>query len=391
MFKHLNNERYLCNIKKYIYYEDREEYLEYIVNALSFCNTNNLVVDGLNSVVYGNSTILDIEEFELVIYTTSDLIKTTKELANYLYENSTAKTFDKNYVVVNFLIPYREHHVFVNTRRLFKVIYYNKQFGNDVLSSIGIHAQIFDIDTMIIPPEFKLIQMVHTLYRFESIDNWKGLLAQINNIYNRIVYINFNKQADQLIIGGDDKGINKTLISKLDYIIVGDYALGSAGRLQFISADKPNEIIDKLSSMGMSAKYKQNTVFIPGDIQLKKYIFTINDGFSFDVYNSTSYELVPYRMKSGKKIASMIVILRFKLIDLWVLKLMNMGNFNVSKETFDRYIKQIKGIIEYIHLKFYTIEPVEGIYVSEVTKRNEILRNVYRIPKYYPYLSQAKK
>jgi len=146
------------------------------------------------------------------------------------------------------------------------------------------------------------------------------------------------------IIQHHDLTILQKFLPNSDHILIGDYAIEystSANKTNYSLIDAANKLTDIprrmqiITSMApefilSTLKTLLNTqlhsithiVNLPQDFQLSKYtIYAItNRGYFIpivDIFNSTTYELIPYTLQGGIKLGNITVLMRFKLIDMW--------------------------------------------------------------------------
>jgi len=254
--------------------------------------------------------------------------------------------------------------------------------------------------------EIQLLDIYRRLYNpyptreVISYDTYDVLLDYENKLYNVIAedIITRASGIEQDIMsvtraeGGDDTAhgaaqslhsaipiIAKKLIPELSKInsttvIVGDYALRQImpnypyqERLQILTTESMENMKKLLTSMIANDKDIKRSVpagakitgikyplNLPNDIMMEKFSLYLDSGGSqayiCDVFNSPSYELIPYITINGVgggtsnvaaiKYANLVVCLRFKFIDLYVSRLIN--NIREGKDEF--IIKKINQI-----------------------------------------------
>jgi len=126
----------------------------------------------------------------------------------------------------------------------------------------------------------------------------------------------------------------------------------SSGRLQVVAvspvADEAEEVATLAKSHGISVTWGINTPRIPSDSRMERLTVYIvhphNRGREpiLDIYNCGSYEAVPYRLaklsKNGPdiKIGTPFLIMRFRLVDLWTIRILE--KMNVIKSEYARTI-----------------------------------------------------
>ncbi len=188
------------------------------------------------------------------------------------------------------------------------------------------------------------------------------------------------KEIEEISGGSEYKAvpiIAKQLIKELsdlnkDTVIVGDYALyqilpnyPKEERLQILTTESMENIKNITAGILSSNKDLKNYVGVkvigiryplnlPNDIMIEKFSLYLQNGdvqtFICDVFNSPSYEMIPFIGGSKIKYANLIVCLRFKFIDLYVSRLIH--NLREGKDEFIvKKINQIAGSISMIRNK----------------------------------------
>lgn len=236
-------------------------------------------------------------------------------------------------------------------------------------------------ELLLMPPELELMDIYHKLYSPDKAENWEDLLTIEYNLYETF------KERKQIIKGGHNdcakniitsiETIKKLII--LDFIrnqpivLIGEWAsqlmlYGETKKPFSDNYEKVQLIIDTpiedfSNALEVFLKditpykptFREEKLHIISDSRLKKYTFFINgvctaSGQRFerpflDVFNSGTYELIPYQLsgifikKDGHKnggdnnqypndikIGSAFVLLRFLLLDIWILRIIkNLG------------------------------------------------------------------
>lgn len=127
---------------------------------------------------------------------------------------------------------------------------------------------------------------------------------------------------------------------------------GTGARLQVVAvspvADEAEEVAALAKAHGISVTWGINTPRIPSDSRMERLTVYVvhphNRGREpiLDIYNCGSYEAVPYRLvklsKNGPdiKIGTPFLIMRFRLVDLWTIRILE--KMNVIKSEYARAI-----------------------------------------------------
>jgi len=279
------------------------------------------------------------------------------------------------------------------------------------------NCQLYDIDLQFMPPGVELIDIYRQLYTPLNVSNWKKILTLEGKIYTLHKEQNKSICNTTFIKRADDKIINiKTAIFDKwcnDKVLVGHWAynvytslekinnqLDKNERLQIIS---DNPIENDILSLELLIKnrfncrlsYKKQNVGIPKDFRIEKHcIDVMNNGKSYtilEIYNSSSFEIIPYIEINQRMIGNPYVLLRFFMIDYWIIQyITSLGKMplNVCKNKLSNIIKctstlRSTGIIHHGFGKKYT-----GSYINEFIA--DKLRRL-DTERHAPYLPYVKK
>lgn len=229
-------------------------------------------------------------------------------------------------------------------------------------------------ELLLLPPELELMDIYHKLYSPDKAEEWEDLLKSEFHLFENLM------QRTKIIIGGQAdctrniitniETIKKLIV--LDFIrnqptvLIGDWAIklaefGETGKaftdtyekVQLIidcPIEEFNELLENFLKTLSPYKptFREEKLHIISDGRLKKYTFYISgvcsvSGQKFerpflDVFNSGTYELIPYRLSSefvkkeldeypkDIKVGSPYVLCRFFLLDIWILRVIkNLG------------------------------------------------------------------
>jgi len=221
--------------------------------------------------------------------------------------------------------------------------------------------------------------------------------------------------------GGEEKMVNKKEVEERimkilltneendvnrNNILIGDYAMRvktGEGKLQIISDVKIEELTEmirkELENLKRKVIYKKFELKIPGDFQIKKYIIYIeksgdakNDASNqipmIEVFNSSEFEVIPFKYERIEKIGNvkmgnLYVLIRFKFIDIWILKLI----YNIKKENKEN-VNAIEGYIKGNLVKIKKLR--EEIKKTEVKELFSMEKEMY-VGKYLNEVVMKKK
>lgn len=276
-------------------------------------------------------------------------------------------------------IMYREFTIFVHTRQVAKIYQFDKNkevLLQNVLPAITRHGYFAtDVEIRVLQPELQLIDIYHRLY-LPYAENTRGYLKyhelyeMEHKIYPMLQLSNkaMDKRSyDDYYLKMDDAIINNFLAFK-DVVLIGDYAISFVlgentnitkptvkRRIQIIS-DEAVETLCVLLGKHFKTKFTStfHLVNLPTDFQLTKHTIYVTNKEQrlipvIDVFNSTAYELIPYTVHGGVKIAGLYALLRFKLIDLWAMRVLSVFDAKQSLiMSIDQISNQIKQVRELV-------------------------------------------
>lgn len=342
-----------------------EKYKEKIYQErLQFEDIYNLIekyindfTDGINYIVLGGTMGINIllkrertyDDFVYDLYTENAFLH-SNNLINLLDEKfgSETKIFS-----LKSAIPNVKYQISLNSRTLVIFHKLNEKSRELVLP---IKAQTFnkELDIIVLPPEVHLIDIYRTLSSPASIEEWEN---ELQNEMKLFKYLNERIQTG--IIGSSDNNLDiRKLIGEKIYndfiknnksiVLLGEHALKlisdikiNTNIIQLISSDDiendfliisniirqldPNipiiKIVRDLDIM-QDFRLKRTTIKI-GEIGNQKEIMYI--------YNTAHYDLIPFNRYYDEnniiQIANPFVLLRFLLIELWIVRLIKQNGY----------------------------------------------------------------
>lgn len=264
-----------------------------------------------------------------------------------------------------------------------------------------------------LPPEIEIIDYYHLRYSPEGLEDWDDDLEE--KLYNAI-----NARIKNGIIGAgclDRKQnevealkqvfVNDFLPGNNDIILIGHWADAlkenkiSTERVQFICDQPIKSIITQLSSYfatytKFGITYRTYDLNLPKDARVTRYTFYVKmpvaggvkDQAFLEMYNASSFELIPYYLHKRVQVASKYVLLRFLFIDLWIIRLIvasNVINISYCRKKITKIWNLIKKIrlkcdpnLEYLGVNYpsmiadklnYSNTKMHYPYYPEITKR----------------------
>jgi hypothetical protein len=287
---------------------DRDKYQPFLDIAKAYAIENNIY-------------ILDVEAYRYTFYAV-DAFKKSLELCDRIFKSDKTglsrycKVMTKiKFYLFSIIVDERElitlTNVSSNLSKIVKPIYMDGllYLGNDIKNVIALEklsspAHEKDWTNVIDSLEFKVDFNIDYLSISGGSSNEEQPLAK--NEVIKLIYDKFIKNSNYVLIGS--AAINK------DEIL----------RLQIISPNDFSEDIKILEPLLKKYKFGYNITelkFIT-DIRLKRMTVYIGDKVPvMDVFDNAKYEVVPY-IDGDIKIGSDFVLMRFRLIDFWTVKVL---------------------------------------------------------------------
>jgi len=312
---------------------------------------------------------------------------------------------------------------------------------NSLIRPIKSKGFYTDYTLFIMPQEIELIDIYKKLYSPSFSKEWKKLLK-----IEPVLIDETNKRISGNIIGGEVKRlypdvytIKKIIILKLlagsDFILIGEWAIkliemgivggalcSTSEKVQIITSytiektfNLLKDFLKTVYSNPYEITYQEHDLFIPKEYRNKRFTVYIQTPCEIegqcpvkrrafmDIFINGTYELIPWISSSrflkkkndgypkNIKIGNPYVILRFLLIDLWILRLIHskglmmtnvankkINNINVSIGKI-RNPNKLGGIIN----KSFSLDNYLGVYSNEFIYF-KILLSKQRIPIYTP-------
>lgn len=383
--------------------QDRESFWPVYKTILQFAEANGLKLSNPECL-----TTRDVAPTIIKLYT-STALKSANDLANKLFEQCSDIVFMKT------VIPYEEFDISVLNRNVVKFLNYPrvKHIRTDRLfSSCALKIKEFDLETM--DPEIELIEVYHKLYMpfpeyWEDARTIEEKLAELTRTrFEHVVGAGhderneFTRVVRKAIHDGMEFNDLGVLVGHWGYYELFPKSDPHNEKVQIISDIDPDAMREKLEMMlrdvtPMKLTYKTEELYIPYDPHVRRTTFY----FSFkgsrvplvDVFNSTTYEMIPYVTFGGKRIrvGNPFVLSRFFLIDRWILMVLQHGGFVLP----DVAQKKSKVLIDKV-LKLRTKSDMafgdeyDGVYKDFAIERRRLLRQEEKFRPYKPleYLNQ---
>ena len=198
---------------------------------------------------------------------------------------------------------------------------------------------------IIISPEIELINTYHRLYspqyepEWDSIGEHEGRLWKMLASRRRLIIDKPAIKGGAADSGPDLVGLMMSWLRSEEgrrCVLIGSRALDMLRKtqrktrhrtIQIISpnhADTAAALVAHFGATGVTLRKIKYDVKVPHDHRLKKITLKAHidgrDHYVANIYNSAEYELVPYVEHDSLRVAAPLVLLRFLLIDIWLLR-----------------------------------------------------------------------
>lgn len=216
-----------------------------------------------------------------------------------------------------------------------------------------INKQIADVSNVrVIPPEVEIINTYHKLYGVEAAKD-RDKFAQAEPLLFEMLTKRTRKikgsaeipdlsnlsgtrlfRAMIAILADELPGDDAILVGEVAYQKLSDNAYTS-DQLRFISRLEIREFAEKIrrifaenggSGADLRVSWLQQKIYLPFDSRLRIYRVYAEVGEYkrriCTIYNSATYEIVPYIKRKGVPIGSRFVLLRFMFVEIWQYKIM---------------------------------------------------------------------
>lgn len=429
----------LLDAERFVIDNDRSLYVLFFIALEKFCVNNGIIIGGEMGINLLVDSPLTKDSYTWDLYTENPY-NIAKKLAQALYCAKPPHVNSK-YITMRSDLRHQEMTIIINTRQIIK-IYNMDRYRNINLAKLmgpASRAGYYSHNkVLLIPEEMQLIEIYRTLYTPAKVGQWKSYLEFEQKIYSLIGNLKKKVLKTGGAISVNRAVIDQILLEKIiagsDNVLVGDYALGYLGstltqspRVQFISsmhvADlaaaigiEINKQLPNLQLYGYKVTFIKYSLNLPTDFQITKHTLYINFDKEqipiVDIFNSSIFEMIPYwivgridQVKLSKpllsktikpiKIGNPWVLLRFRFIDLWVLKLITKINDQESKFLNNKILFLLNSICSLRKLtmsqlnndpsRLFQITDYTGVYISEtVAKKKLIKKTGERFAMYYP-------
>jgi hypothetical protein len=390
--------------------EDRKKYMKIWEITNKYCKDNNLILSNKNK-LFG---IKNIDE-QYNIYTTDVFIHAVN-LTNELHKNIEEKLIN-----LNTIKSHEELCIYIDSRPLIN-LFILKKYPNINIMKIIYPVKINDL--YYFPPEIEIIDLYNDLYNPSKFSEWeKIILNEESKLFNLIL----ERKKEGIYGASECKILRKELVEilKIDIIqkvlndkniiIIGIWAnniihkgllniCADEEKIQIITNKTPDDIIDMIQSK-IDIKHKiiakTQDLNIPKDfrtnrvtlyLQIKTNKGTIDKPF-LDIFNSTTFELIPYYQLDNINIGSKYVLIKFLFIDLWIVRIVEKLGY-LDKKITNEKINRLLGLIQKFRNSTDPLIKYQGLFRDySIDKKIFNMQNSLFKPKYIPekYLKENGK
>lgn len=368
---------------EYVLLNDRALYKPFLIEIEKYISSKKIMFGGTCGLhlLTGGAMTRDFYQWEVY---TDNAFAVAKEIAD-LIANVKSPHLPIETISLQTNLKNKEFTLSIYARQILKIHFIERFRGKelfDVLNPPRVPGW-FGNTVCVMPPEIQLIEIYRSLYSPHAIDKWEDSIEQEEILFSAWTY---------KVEGGKDqsyRSISNLLLRKLPGVIIGDYAYSDKPmRLQIIS-DSPIEDLHKTVARLLPSEqvtYTKYSLNIPVDFQLTKHSIYVNDEAICDVFNSTEYEMIPFTVRDNVKYAGWAVVMRFIMIDIWVLRLMD----SLLSGKLSGRINQLKAAAAQLRKqrpefdKLFQMDNYEGRFIDEKIAKKKLYKQQYRMPNYMP-------
>jgi len=288
-----------------------------------------------------------IDDFEYELYAENAFAQAT-QLINILAEKSDDPT-----LFLKTTIPNVKYQIFVDLRLIATFIRLSENAIN-MIEPIKVKSFDQKHNLQVLSPEIQLIDIYRALYSPSQADNWQNILYDESKLFKHMsrditekVGSDENQKSDEVTIG--DRRLLETQLFKQfiaaneNIVLIGEHALKillgieiSTTVIQIISQNDIEEdfvVIEKITKNVLKRNIPivklTRELNIMKDFRIRRTTIKVGDAEFGQkeimyIYNSAYYDLIPFNvMKSSDsfiQIGNPFVLLRFLLIDFWMLR-----------------------------------------------------------------------
>lgn len=379
--------------EEFVMTNDRSLYEPFFKTAEKFCASNDVLIGGKTAGDLAAGRPLNKDSFFWELFCESTYV-TARKLANMLACTDSihvpARTTE-----LQTNIKHLEFTIFINARMLFKIYSIRQYRGVKMAEIMTLRTTgYFGNSIKCISNELLLIDIYRQLYSPSRLADWKLALDTEPKLFVLPSRSGGAEDAETICT------IKNRFLQNIpsDAVIIGDYAIAlmtksvqMPNKIQIISEITADNLITILGGNG-NLKSEKHCLNVPSDFQIKKYTIYATDGAShtpiIEVFNSSKFEMIPWRLIQSRKVGNPWVLLRFIFIDIWIIRVvMKITGKDMNKRMLLLYANAsslrnsaFSDLPATFQLTNYT-----GKYINEQTAKKKLIKEIgERYAPYYP-------
>ncbi len=321
----------------------------------------------------------ELNDYNYVLYSQKAFIQ-ANELTNLI---AAGQDYAKGGKVVTLVtkLPYKRYEIVVDNRTLVSMYHLQPLQGLDSLILPIKEKSDLGYTLTILSPEVYLLNCYHTLCSPQDVGSWEQALRDETKLF-QLMNHRLNDLFNAVLIGGS----NETTISKIkkkktiDYkmveqkllrdvidkneelILVGEHAITIINDRNYLNLSdwQPTKLISVIGNAEKITErvkkvFPDNTITLQSklvpileDFRLERGVIKLDDKEVMYVYSASNYDCIPYNTVSAKsskiRIGSPFVLMRFLLVDLWMVRWIH--HIKMIDDTFAK--TRIKNIVKVI-------------------------------------------
>lgn len=354
-----------CIIRERQVYADIYNLIEgYVGNTVKLDKKIRLMIGGTMGVNLLLGKERDLDDYVYDLYGEDPFLH-ANDLTNLIDQHLLKKKDDTKIVFMKTIIPYRTYKIFVDNRPLISIIA-TPPNSYDLIQPLLVKTFDQKNSVLVLSPEIHLIDLYRALYSPAMAGEWETALKDENKLFQHL------KRNIKERIGGDKDApkpdeatieerqqiaamlLKSFITDNAEVVLIGEHALHMLTQskirtmvLQILSTDPDRDfeivksLIIKFLGRNIPVVKMTRDLYIMQDYRIRRTTIKIGAGEEqkeiMYLYNSPQYDLIPFNTaidaqnsKRFIQVGNPFVILRFLLIDFWMV----------------RWVESIKGINE---------------------------------------------
>lgn len=355
-------------IQERMRYAEIYKCIELYISAWVGTNEKEIYLGGTQGINLLFDRPRDLECYTYTLYSAAALVH-ANNLTNAIAET---QNYDKGGFVVTLLnkLPYRVYDISVDNRSI--VTLYQLSGQNLAKLILPIKTKSYGGYTVsILSPEVYLMEAYHILCSPNAVSEWFYTLRNEVKLYQLMKHRLDTVFSNVLVEGGavemaiEQKILTGIVNNNPGVVLIGEHAIRvihdnehlalpldwKPSRIVTVIGDA-REIYESVKKISPHATMTERPVPILEDFRLSRSVIKIDDKEAMYIYNSCTYDCIPYNLrvakdKSSIRLGSPFLIIRFLLIELWVIRWIHtLGSIdtNFAKKRIESIIKLIVAL-----------------------------------------------